>query len=671
MNTKLTLKNFRVFDNKQGGTFNLAPITILTGCNSSGKSSLVKSLLLLKEFFQELATNKINDCKLDFSNKLAKLGKYDLALNNSCRDSKMCIKYTITPAELGEEVLVKLVFSKDPNDFLNNGWIEHITISKSANNAIILDASLTRRKDEYGLIYDVLHLHKCNLYTIRKNFLKTVYKNIIEYYAGGTSALNYQHDAESIRDVYHVLHAKLKRLMSQDEMENFVEIVDFMHLEGLMQPLLYKNWELYADTSMSNIMFSVPILSSLESVNKQDVGKTLLSLIGGAKNQIELEYYLSKVISKFEESKFEDFIAYYKAKEKEGLIFRNLTYNIYDGSIFGADPGKKVTPKEDINTFSNFLDLNNTDILLDKDTFTGASFSDIYTTMAAISRYVDNENTERYIGVRLTREDPYEEHKVFTDYCNYFDKIISEALSPDKFKKFQYVGESAIELKRIYTMDNMDEMGLLLTKYLEVCRKPMYGKKRSENFIDKWVKAFGVGDRVAIEYTTDGIGVLVRLFKNTEDKIGRSLVDEGFGITKLIVTLINIELAILSKPKHEVVTLAIEEPENHLHPRYQSLLAEMFADAYKNYGIHFIVETHSEYMVRKLQTLVAKKELTPDEVSLQYLYSPDIEQRPKGEPQVKNIPIREDGILKEPFGPGFLDEADNLAMDILTIKAMS
>lgn len=56
MNTQFTLKNFRVFDNKQGETFDLASITILTGCNSSGKSSVVKALMLLKDFFQELST---------------------------------------------------------------------------------------------------------------------------------------------------------------------------------------------------------------------------------------------------------------------------------------------------------------------------------------------------------------------------------------------------------------------------------------------------------------------------------------------------------------------------------------------------------------------------------------------------------------------------------------
>ena len=88
-------------------------------------------------------------------------------------------------------------------------------------------------------------------------------------------------------------------------------------------------------------------------------------------------------------------------------------------------------------------------------------------------------------------------------------------------------------------------------------------------------------------------------------------------------------------------------------------------DAYKNYNIHFIVETHSEYMVRKLQTLVAKKKLTQDEVSLQYVYDANPEKRPKGEPHGKSIEIREDGILRDSFGPGFFDEADNLAMDLL------
>jgi len=45
------LENFRVF--KDYTWFDFAPITILTGPNSSGKSSLNKALLLLKDNFEK------------------------------------------------------------------------------------------------------------------------------------------------------------------------------------------------------------------------------------------------------------------------------------------------------------------------------------------------------------------------------------------------------------------------------------------------------------------------------------------------------------------------------------------------------------------------------------------------------------------------------------------
>lgn len=53
MDTKFTVKNFRVFD-KDGVTVNIKPITVLTGCNSSGKSSIVKSMVLLNTYIESL-----------------------------------------------------------------------------------------------------------------------------------------------------------------------------------------------------------------------------------------------------------------------------------------------------------------------------------------------------------------------------------------------------------------------------------------------------------------------------------------------------------------------------------------------------------------------------------------------------------------------------------------
>ena len=50
MNTNpiFSLKNFRSFG-EDGADFELAPITVLTGCNSAGKSSMTKALLLLNK----------------------------------------------------------------------------------------------------------------------------------------------------------------------------------------------------------------------------------------------------------------------------------------------------------------------------------------------------------------------------------------------------------------------------------------------------------------------------------------------------------------------------------------------------------------------------------------------------------------------------------------------
>ena len=115
-------------------------------------------------------------------------------------------------------------------------------------------------------------------------------------------------------------------------------------------------------------------------------------------------------------------------------------------------------------------------------------------------------------------------------------------------------------------------------------------------------------------------------------------------------------------------TICVEEPEIHLHPKYQSLLAELFVEAYQKYNIHFIIETHSEYLIRKLQVMVADKEntLTADDVSLNY-----IEKDENGVSTNRKIEIREDGSLSDSFGSGFFDEATGLSMDLLRMKIES
>jgi predicted ATPase len=50
MLTSLTLRNFKLFDNQ---SFNLKSLNLLSGLNSSGKSTLLQSLLLLRQSYQQ------------------------------------------------------------------------------------------------------------------------------------------------------------------------------------------------------------------------------------------------------------------------------------------------------------------------------------------------------------------------------------------------------------------------------------------------------------------------------------------------------------------------------------------------------------------------------------------------------------------------------------------
>ena len=83
----------------------------------------------------------------------------------------------------------------------------------------------------------------------------------------------------------------------------------------------------------------------------------------------------------------------------------------------------------------------------------------------------------------------------------------------------------------------------------------------------------------------------------------------------------------------------------------------MVIDSFWKYNNEFIIETHSEYFLRKLQLNVAKNKLDPSLVNIYYFDTTN--QKPR------KINLNEDGSLSENLGSGFLDESNNLATDLL------
>ncbi|NLX67278.1 MAG: AAA family ATPase, partial [Bacteroidales bacterium] len=221
------------------------------------------------------------------------------------------------------------------------------------------------------------------------------------------------------------------------------------------------------------------------------------------------------------------------------------------------------------------------------------------------------------------------------------------------YTKVYFVNSIRATSQRFYSFASHDsEFHSFIVEFL----RRTYSEEE-KNFITKWLKEFEIAENVKMKLF-EGAGSQVILNKDGENI---NLVDLGYGVTQFLPIVLKI--AYCKNIGKQII--AIEEPETNLHPKFQSKLADMFADAHKSLGIRFIIETHSEYLIRKLQYLTAKGVLKTDKTVIHYIGHLDKNKRTEDEEQVRTIYIKPNGQLTKPFGGGFYDEADNLALALL------
>ncbi len=80
-----------------------------------------------------------------------------------------------------------------------------------------------------------------------------------------------------------------------------------------------------------------------------------------------------------------------------------------------------------------------------------------------------------------------------------------------------------------------------------------------------------------------------------------ALVDVGFGVSQVLPVI----ALLFSVPSGSIVLL--EQPELHLHPNAQSLLADLLLYIASERDVQIIVESHSEHLLRRLQRRIAEE----------------------------------------------------------------
>lgn len=108
-------------------------------------------------------------------------------------------------------------------------------------------------------------------------------------------------------------------------------------------------------------------------------------------------------------------------------------------------------------------------------------------------------------------------------------------------------------------------------------------------------------------------------------------------------------------------TLLIEQPELHLHPALHSEVAELCSNnsISPTTSANFIIETHSEHLIRGYQLLIAKGKINPEKIRF-YYFNPV-----KNKTKVVNLKVDEFGNFITPWPNGFFSEASDLSYKLL------
>jgi predicted ATPase len=242
----------------------------------------------------------------------------------------------------------------------------------------------------------------------------------------------------------------------------------------------------------------------------------------------------------------------------------------------------------------------------------------------------------------------------FDTKLHFKDNFITSLYFETNLKNTEYLSANRGNQKRVLSNKSENDIDEIVVNF--------YNKFAKNNLVSKYfteiLEILEIEGTLEVERFENVISLVY--LKNNDRKINLS--DLGFGFSQLLPIIMKI-----STFKNTNQIIIIEEPEANLHPNLQSKLADIFAVTLKYFpAFKFIIETHSEYFIRKLQYLVAKKEFEINDTVIYYFNADKYVTR--DEPKVKRINIKPNGNLSDNFGTGFFDETTQLQFDLMKIN---
>ncbi len=135
---------------------------------------------------------------------------------------------------------------------------------------------------------------------------------------------------------------------------------------------------------------------------------------------------------------------------------------------------------------------------------------------------------------------------------------------------------------------------------LDISRGRGKPKWTLEEYVAFWLKELGLISDFRVEEISKGTNLYRVWVRRGPGATEVLITDVGFGVSQVLPVLV------LSYYAPAGSTILLEQPEIHLHPSVQSRLADVFIDAMNVRNTQFIIESHSEHLLRRLQRRIAE-----------------------------------------------------------------
>lgn len=202
-----------------------------------------------------------------------------------------------------------------------------------------------------------------------------------------------------------------------------------------------------------------------------------------------------------------------------------------------------------------------------------------------------------------------------------------------------YVSPLRAYPKRYYFLDRTHVTSSLDTLNGDSIAELLKEKVSLRNDINKWLLHFNMSIDV------ESIEEIIHKLKIVQNGLSLDITDVGFGVSQVLPVIVQGFFA-----KSGSLTL-IEQPEVHLHPRMQADLGDLFIDIALPYKDkvrvcekYLLIETHSEYLLKRIRRRMAMKEIKPSDVAI-YIVRENKEQKCS---ELQKIKINQFGSFEWP-----------------------